>query len=71
MLFSIKQGGGSEGYGKFYKNNAVIFGNLPLAFYFFISKYISKNLASEDMCRPFFTGKKNPETFRDISLTAL
>ena len=27
------------------KNNAVIFGNLPLAFYFFISKYISKKVS--------------------------
>ena len=43
MLLSIKQGEGGQSVMEYFiKNNAVIFGNLPLAFYFFISKYISK-----------------------------
>ena len=45
MLFSIKQGGGGGVMENSIKNNAVIFGNLPLAFYFFISKYISKKVS--------------------------
>ena len=43
MLLSIKLGEGGLSVMEYsIKNNAVIFGKLLLAFYFFISKYISK-----------------------------
>ena len=44
-VFHQTGGGGLSVMENSIKNNAVIFGNLPLAFYFFISKYISKKVS--------------------------